>query len=135
MPAKPLFILLADDDLEDLELFEEIILSIAPETLVKHVFNGKALLDVLEGYSDDELPHLIILDYNMPQVTGVDALARLNAQSRYGSVVKLILSTSRSQIHIKECLKNGAKDYFVKPDNIRELEVLVKKMLSMCAVR
>ncbi|MEP7164732.1 MAG: response regulator [Ferruginibacter sp.] len=133
MPAKSFFILLADDDPEDLELFEEAILQLEPEARVNYVVNGKGVMEFLAACSDDELPDLIIMDYNMPQMTGVDVLTRLNGICRYKPIVKLILSTSCSETHIKKSLDNGARDYFVKPDNFIELKILVKKMLSMCS--
>lgn len=131
MQTKPLSILIADDDLEDIELMKHTILSLAPQALVNHVLNGKEVIDLLSGCSDNELPHLMILDYNMPRMTGLEVLSMLNAEKRYSKIIKLILSTSASKIHIKQCLVNGARDYFIKPGNIKELEMLTRKMLAL----
>ena len=48
MPTKPLFVLLADDDMEDAELFKEIILTIEPRIQIIHVVNGQEAINVLK---------------------------------------------------------------------------------------
>ena len=48
-------------------------------------------------------------------------------------IPKLILSTSNAYIHMQECLKNGATEYFVKPNSMRELEEMTDKMLELYA--
>jgi FixJ family two-component response regulator len=35
-------------------------------------------------------------------------------------------------LHIQECMRNGATEYFVKPHNMRDLIDLAKKMLDYC---
>ncbi|MCW3093102.1 MAG: response regulator receiver [Ferruginibacter sp.] len=125
-------ILLADDDPEDLELLEEAILSIEPGAIVKHFYNGREVIDFLRECSDSELPCLIILDYNMPQMTGAELLTSLGDDNRYKTIPKMVLSTSNAEAHIKLCLKNGATDYFVKPFDMKELQKLAGKMLSVC---
>lgn len=132
MVQKPISILIADDDREDSELLEEAIINIEPEAQVNHVLNGKKVIDFLNNCDDTELPCLIILDYNMPEMTGLEVLNFLCNQNRYEGIPKVILSTSRSQSHVRECKDNGALDYFVKPFSMKELEELTKKMLSFC---
>jgi CheY-like chemotaxis protein len=132
MLQKPISILIADDDREDSELLEEAILDIEPGALVNHVLNGKKAIDFLNNCADNDLPCLIILDYNMPEMTGAEVLNWLCSQHRYEGIPKVILSTSKAQAYVRECKENGAMDYFVKPYNMKELDELSKKMLSLC---
>jgi CheY-like chemotaxis protein len=133
MTHQHLNILIADDDEEDLELFEDAIHNVQPGTQVEKLTNGKAVLKHLDEKKDDELPCLIILDYNMPELTGSQVLSQLCRESRYKKIPKLILSTSSTPTHIDECLANGATEYFVKPDNINDLRSLAKTMLEYCS--
>ena len=133
MLQHPISVLVADDDVEDSELLEEAILNIEPQAQVKHVLNGKKVIEFLNNCSHSELPCLIILDYNMPEMTGAQVLKWLCSQSRYERIPKVILSTSKSDAHINECKGNGALDYFVKPFSMTELEILTQKMLSLCS--
>ena len=125
-------ILAADDDLEDLELIEDAFSSLEPDIALHKVTNGKAVIEYLNNQSDSDLPCLIILDYNMPELKGSEVLAEISKDKRYERIPKLVLSTSSAPIHIHECLINGAAEYYVKPNSLRELESIARKMLSFC---
>jgi CheY-like chemotaxis protein len=132
MPTTPLTILMADDDFEDLELIESAITTIQPDAELHKVTNGQAVIDFLANQPDAKLPCLIILDYNMPELTGSEVLAVIKKEKRYDVIPKVILSTSNTPAYIHECMNNGATEYFVKPDNMPELRKLAKKMLNYC---
>lgn len=125
-----MFILLADDDAEDLELFQELMLSHEPDVTISTASSGKALMQFLAGRNNDQLPDLIILDYNMPQMKGAELLWELSSDKRYKAIPKYVLSTSDSDTHIKECMDKGAAAYFVKPGNLGDMKVMIKKILE-----
>lgn len=125
-------ILLADDDAEDLELIGDTILAIEPATRLHTVANGKAVLDYLNNLEDIELPNLIILDYNMPELNGSQVLSEMK-HPRYELIPKIVLSTSNAPVHMHECKMNGAAGYFVKPNTMSGLNEIVGKILAYCA--
>lgn len=125
-------ILIADDDEEDLELMEEAILGTESNALLHKVKNGKALIEFLQKTNPNQLPHLIIMDYNMPELNGAEVLSQLRSQPHYSSIPVVVLSTSNAPLHQQECKANGASEYFVKPNTLRELDDLAKKMLAFC---
>jgi CheY-like chemotaxis protein len=131
IPA-PTIILAADDDLEDLDLIEDAIRKFEPDAIFHKVTNGKAVIEFLEVQPDSELPCLIIVDYNMPELNGAEVLAQICVEPRYEKIPKVVLSTSSAKLHIHECMNNGATEYFIKPDNVHELHATVKKKLSYC---
>ena len=132
MTSKSLSILAADDDLEDLELIEDAFTNLHPEITLNKVTNGRAVIDYLRNLPDSELPCLIILDYNMPELKGSEVLAKISKDERYSEIPKLILSTSSAPLHIHECMSNGATEYYVKPTSMKELQAIAKKMLEFC---
>ena len=132
MGYKSLTILAADDDLEDLELIEDAFSSLEPDIALHKVTNGRAVIDYLNNQADSDLPCLIILDYNMPELNGSQVLAKIGKEKRYADIPKLVLSTSSAPIHMHECMINGAAEYYVKPNSLKELETLAKKVLSFC---
>ena len=134
MPVKQKLILLADDDQEDLELLQEALNACDPETRMHSVLNGRLAVEYLENIKDDELPCLIVLDYNMPELNGAEILKALKQNSRYNSIPKIIWSTSGSELYKNLCLESGAHDYMIKPSNIRELENVAKRLLSYAVV-
>ena len=124
-------ILLADDDKEDRQLLEEIIMDIDPLTEVFSVINGKQAIEFLYVCRDNELPHVVILDYNMPLLTGAEVLTKIKEDERLQHVPAVILSTSDSKESIKKCIDCGASEYFVKPSNMHGLVKIAQRILEL----
>ncbi|GEO11305.1 response regulator [Segetibacter aerophilus] len=126
-------ILLADDDPDDQELIIHAFSEVA-STFNLHVVNdGQQVLDFLTTTSDNKLPCLIVLDYNMPELNGAQVLQHLTGHERYKAIPKIILSTSSNPKYIDDCMHKGAHAYRVKPDNFTQLIVLAKEMLEFCS--
>jgi len=128
-PPPNLHILLADDDEEDQELIRDAIVAEAPGTRVTLVGNGEQALSYLEG--QEPLPGLIVLDYKMPLLNGVETLDRLHRNSRYASIPIVVWSTSNRQEYIDLCLAKGDARFFTKPNDPRELRVIITSLLSI----
>lgn len=125
-------IIIADDDPEDLELIEQAILEEEPSAELHTFTSGFSAYEYLSTIKDDDLPCLIILDYNMPQLNGAEVLSTLNKQIRYRTIPKIILSTSDSAMHKHASLISGATEYFTKPSNYSDYTSLAKKLTSFC---
>ena len=123
-------ILLAEDDIDEQELLAEAFSEIDPAIQLNSFSTGKKFLNHLEKLPDSEIPNMIILDYNIPEINGAEILEKLESDKRYQHVVKLVWSTSNSALYENSCLSLGAKAYLVKPSNITALMDLAKKMLS-----
>lgn len=132
MQGKQKLILLADDDKEDIELLEETIASLEPQTKIHAVTSGKMALTYLETQTNGELPSLIVLDYNMQDMNGAQVLEQIRTQPRYEKIPKIVWSTSNADEYRKECIAKGATAYFVKPSTNKDLENQAKEMLNMC---
>jgi CheY-like chemotaxis protein len=132
MGSRPLKILIADDDVEDIELIEDAILDVEPAVELHKFTNGRTAIEYLNSWDDQELPCLIILDYSMPEINGSQVLSRIKDQRRFHTIPKIVLSTSNAPLHMHECLANGATEYIVKPDNMKALMELAHKLLAMC---
>ena len=127
-------ILIADDDPDDLELVESAITETLPTAKLILFTSGQSALDYLNTCVDTELPSLIVLDYNMPVMTGTAVLGRLDSIKRYSAIPKVILSTSDSSLFVEESLSKGAQEYLVKPVSVSELNTLAKRLLGFCGV-
>ena len=82
--------------------------------------------------SENELPCLIVLDYNMPELNGAEILKILKQNSRYDDIPKIVWSTSGSEVYKIKCLESGALDYLIKPSKIKDLENIARNLLSFC---
>jgi len=127
-------ILIGEDDIDDKEILEEIFLSIDPTIRLHFINNGQKLLLFLENADQKHLPCLIILDYNMPELNGAEILESLHQMKRLKNIPKIIWSTARASSFKSTCIASGARDYFVKPSSLKDLEALLKRMLSYCEV-
>lgn len=125
-------ILLGEDDLDDEEILKELFASVDNSFSLTFTNNGKKLLDYLSKVSDDHLPCLIVLDYNMPEVNGEEILKELKKYPRYSRIPKIIWSTSNSDTYRKRCLEAGANEYIIKPSKVNELLETIRYMISFC---
>jgi CheY-like chemotaxis protein len=130
LPSK--FILLGEDDTDDQDMLTDVFASIDKSFILLFVNNGKEVLSALEKLHDDQMPCLIVLDYNMPGLNGADILKELGHNERYKDIPKIVWSTSRSDKFKTLCLELGAVDYVIKPSNNTELEKIARYMLSVC---
>lgn len=124
-----LHILLADDDEEDQELIRDSLIAEAPDVRVTTVGNGEQVLSYLAA--QQSLPGLIVLDYKMPLLNGVETLERLHRDNRYTGIPVVVWSTSNRKEYIDLCLEKGALKYFTKPNDPQELKSIVSSMLSL----
>ena len=131
-PSK--FILLGEDDIDDQDMLREVFASIDVSFVLFFVDSGEEVLSALEKLNDDQLPCLIVLDYNMPGLNGADILKELSGNSRYQHIPRVVWSTSGADKFKRICLELGAVDYVIKPSNIKELENVARYMLSLCLV-
>ena len=132
LPSK--FILLGEDDADDQEMLKEVFTSIDIGFVLFFVNNGKEIISALEKLKDDQMPCLIVLDYNMPGLSGADILRELGTNERYKNIPKVVWSTSGSEKFRNVCLELGAVDYVIKPNNVKGIEEVARYMLSLCLV-
>jgi CheY-like chemotaxis protein len=125
-------VLLADDDADDREIFVRVLDKKADVQLVRTVENGREVIDYLNGLpAPEQLPHLIILDHNMPKMNGTETLGRLKSDKRYSDIHVVIYSTY-SDIKMKEtCEQLGASMVLAKPASIREYEAIIDRFLGL----
>ena len=87
-------IYIADDDPDDLDLYQEIIAEI-PGNSILCFSDGKYLYDYLITADTHQLPDLIILDINMPLWTGEKTVAAIREVDRLREIRIVIITTSR----------------------------------------
>ena len=73
-------------------------------------------------------PQLILLDLNLPQMSGLEFLRRIKSDVRTNEIPVVALTVSRSDRMILECARLGAENYIVKPMAIESLVKLIPKL-------
>jgi CheY-like chemotaxis protein len=128
------FILIGEDDIDDEELLKEVFSAIDESFSLVFVNNGQKVILRLDALNDKDLPCLLVLDYNMPELNGAEILKQLKDNPRYDHIPKIIWTTSQSTTYREICLALGACDYIIKPSKVNELEDVVRYLLSMCHI-
>ena len=75
-------------------------------------------------------PDLMILDINMPEVSGLDLLEFLRRRVEWKNLPVIMLSTEAADVTVDKALKLGADGYVMKPVTIEELERAVNNALQ-----
>ena len=102
-------ILVIDDD--------ETILSIVEATLKKHGFTPITAANGEEGITKaaNQNPDAIILDQNMPGMSGNETLTKLKEQPNTQNTPIIMLTGENDVLSVSKSLELGAQDYIVKP--------------------
>lgn len=80
-----------------------------------------------------ESPDLIILDWMMPKLDGIEVLERLRADEVGGGIKVLMLTARSQQNDVDRAFAAGANDYIVKPFSSRELVERIATLLEAAA--
>jgi DNA-binding response OmpR family regulator len=75
-------------------------------------------------------PDAMILDINMPEVSGIDLLEFLRMRSEFQTIPVVMLSSETTDIQVDEALKLGADAFVFKPVTIEELEAALRKAIQ-----
>ena len=122
-------ILLVDDDEDDRQVFAQILHEINPHITLETAENGLEMAALLDKTVETELPDLIILDQNMPKMTGKESLIFLKESPRYRHIFTIVYSTYQVKDFYQECLELGAGDVVAKPDTLQAYREMIEQFL------
>lgn len=126
---RELFIILADDDPVDRELFIEGMKETGIPHRVHQVENGEELINYLN--SDEETPDFIILDLNMPVMDGRETLKQLKTSETFRRIPVFILSTSNAKFDVEVACYAGANLFLVKPHGFKEIIEMLNNLFTL----
>ncbi|HTC01591.1 MAG TPA: response regulator [Ferruginibacter sp.] len=128
-------ILLIDDDMDDLLLLKEALLSIDNNCSVLTSLDGnKALAGLKETRdSNNRLPNLVVLDISMPIMDGRQLLAILKNEEKLKDLPIVVLTTSSNISDINYC-KQFDIELITKPFELSQLYKIAEKLLSYCTL-
>lgn len=120
-------IFLAEDDEDDVILFEQALNEVYADAVLTMRENGKELIDLLD-VPPIPPPDVIFLDLNMPLKNGYECLREIRAD-RSLNVPVVVLTTSSYEQDIDMVYELGATCFIVKPRVYEDLKNLIKKVL------
>lgn len=120
-------ILYIDDDIEDIEIFQEAVKSIDPSIQYLTARNGKDALELLHAAT--LLPDFIVLDFNMPGMDGKTCLQEIRKEKKFDSLKAVIYSTNGFPRDIAQIESLGAK-FIRKANSFRDLCEMVRSLIG-----
>lgn len=127
-------ILLVEDDPKDLELALKAFAQAKLTNRMETVRDGAAALDYLlcrGRFAQREpktQPHVVLLDLYLPKLNGLEVLRTMRAHETTRATHVVMLTSSRSDAHVREALRLGADAYIVKPVDFQSFSAITPQL-------
>jgi len=125
-------IIMIEDDEGHARLIEKNIRRAGILNEIKHFTDGTSALDYLFNHAEGPAlngPALVLLDLNLPDMSGTDILTRIKAED---SAVKrtpvVVLTTTDDKIEIQRCYDLGCNVYITKPVNYESFAQAIRQL-------
>ncbi|UYQ95492.1 response regulator [Chitinophaga horti] len=127
-PEAPIKILYAEDDADDYDFFELALESMGGQFELLHAISGQSALACLhEAKRNKSLPDLVVLDYNMPGVNGMEALDLIRRDTELSAIPAVIFTTG----HTERMFALRKVPVLRKVDTMAEMKRQIRGMLSI----
>lgn len=129
--SRPVVVLMADDDEDDLILTRDAFIENKLASQLMFVRNGEELMDYLHhkgDYSAENAPtpNLILLDLNMPRMDGREALVGIKSNPRLKLIPIVVLTTSKAEEDVLKSYELGVNSFITKPVSFDEMLKITK---------
>ena len=114
-------ILVVEDNEKNMKLFRDVLIATGFQTL--EATTGIEAVDM----ASEHTPDLVLMDVQLPDLDGVQALHRLRANTSTATIPVLALTAQAMQGDRERFLAEGFDGYLSKPVNVRELVTVVRQ--------
>jgi two-component system chemotaxis response regulator CheY len=118
-------ILIIDDFATMRRILKNILKQLGFKNLVE-ADDGTTALNVLESQKID----LIISDWNMPKMTGLELLKKVRASTEYEKIPFLMVTAEAQKQNVIEAVQAGVSNYVVKPFTAEAISDKLEKILK-----
>ena len=124
--AELMRILLVEDSLADVELTLDALKDAKVANQVTVVRDGAAAIEYLKA--DQDSPDLVILDLNLPRLTGHEVLAAMQADESMRRIPVAVLTTSSAESDVQKTYDLGANCFLTKPVEVEQFIHVVQSI-------
>ena len=129
----PVKIIMIEDDEGHARLIERNIRRSGVNNDILPFVNGTEAVSYLFGTDGEGLAHkgealLILLDLNLPDMTGIDILKRVKESRYLKSTPVVVLTTTDDAVEIKRCYELGCNVYITKPVNYESFANAIRQL-------
>ena len=124
-------IVMIEDDEGHARLIEKNIRRAGIANGLKHFSDGTSGLEYLFNSPDGPLqngPALVLLDLNLPDMSGTDILAKIKGDERLHRVPVVVLTTTDDKTEIERCYELGCNVYITKPVNYESFADAIRQL-------
>ena len=130
---RPVEIVMIEDDEGHARLIEKNIRRAGVNNPISPFSNGTEAVRFLFGADGTGLankgrPLLILLDINLPDMTGVDILARVKSNEHLKRIPVVVLTTTDDAVEIQRCYDLGCNVYITKPVNYENFANAIRQL-------
>lgn len=122
------FIVLADNDCEHKKSFTKAFEKQVAYASIVTRHSGRSLLSFLRSCDWNNLPDLIVLNYQLSDMTAPEVLRQLLTDSRCREIPKVVCVPDIDKNAITECWSLGARHFLKKDDGLFECESVVREI-------
>lgn len=120
-------ILLIEDDAIEVMKLERTLSKVETKHNIVKATNGEEALEILN--SGQKLPDIILLDLNMPRMSGIEFLEVVKDDIILKYLPTIILTTSENRADLLRCYQLGIAGYVIKPLKYEDYETKMKLLL------
>src|SRR5260370_25840526 len=137
--SKPVTIIMIEDDEGHARLIERNIRRSGVNNEIIPFTNGTAAVNYLFGKDGTGVAHksealLILLDLNLPDMSGIDILRRLKDNNYLRCAPVVVLTTTDDAQEIKRCYELGCNVYITKPVNYESFANAIRQLALFFSV-
>jgi two-component system, response regulator len=121
-------IMLVEDNLEDAAVTRLVLKHNKLSNGLVIATCGEEALAALQNKAKADLPQLILLDINLPDISGIDLLTLIKKDKNLKAIPVVILTGSNEDQDIQKSYDLGASSYLVKPISNDALMLVVEKL-------
>lgn len=121
-------ILLIEDDAIEVMKLERTLSKVEAKHNIIKATNGEEALEILN--SGQKLPDIILLDLNMPRMSGIEFLEVVKDDTMLQYLPTIILTTSENRADLLRCYELGIAGYVIKPLKYEDYESKMKLLLQ-----
>ncbi len=123
---RPITVVLVDDEVLGLTMLGELIASVPGMFPLCFTDPVEAL-----AWCRGNQPEIVITDYEMPRLTGIDLIRELRRQPQTREIPIMMLTGSSDRVVRYQALELGANDFLTKPIDALEVKARAKNMLAI----
>jgi CheY-like chemotaxis protein len=128
---QPVRIIMIEDDEGHARLIEKNIRRAGISNDLLHFLDGTSALEYLFNHSEGPAlngPAMVLLDLNLPDMSGTDILARIKNDPRLHRTPVVVLTTTDDKVEIARCYDLGCNVYITKPVNYESFADAIRQL-------